>query len=276
MDSLNLFKVRSFFIKSQTHLFIATLNEDPTQTLAHLFAYAIDGRALETTAHALFGEHQKNNHLSAQKLVSLLAKEGLSNADTSRVLNLLSIDKDAQVDFTKFNKAENVVFTEAMSLFLFSWIFGKPPTSPTDGVTFPLLRDGMYAIWSKLGKIYPQPKSEELESLFNQADKSGDGRLNISEFHTFLTNFLKYYRAGILNNIFARIVFNDLWFQDLWNKQKKQDADVQIEFLKASFFKFLQLSLHDKTRAQAAYEIFLQIDTNGSGSISPKELENVL
>jgi len=256
-------------IESQgfTQLVQRTLNEDPAQAIANLLAYNIDGKVLGSVSNVLLSKKQEGNLASYQNLAKTLAKEAMTNHETKRAINLLALDKDAKFSMSDMNS------DEALSLVTFFWIFGSNQISDKDGVTLDTLTTGMYEVWSRLSRLYTPPKREDLESFFKQADKNKDGKLNLNEFHDFLTIFLRSYRAGLLNNLLARLIFNDIWFQDLWKDQQQQEY---IKLAEAAFFKFLQYSLHDNTRAQVAYEIFSYLDSDGTGSISKKEFETLL
>ena len=165
----------------------------------------------------------------------------------------------------------NVLLNEALSLTTFSYNAEKPGAGATIGLQS--VEDGMLAIFKKQLPIYPAPKSQDLESAFNKADKDKDGRLTLPEFRSFLSIFLKSYRNGILNNKLASIIFNDSIFQDLWQDEQRL---TYIESLKASFFKFLNIALHDNVRNQVGSELFGTFDEDKSGSISYKEFRNLM
>jgi len=157
------------------------------------------------------------------KLVQALHEEGVKEDGLPRVLKLVSLDENEDADFTEFRQLSNVIFNEALSVITFAYMIRGRDDGLHAQVDLQTVENAILKIFNQLDNLYPAPRCEDIEFLFEQSDKNKDCYLNIQEFHYLLSVFLRYYKSGIQSNEYANIIFHDHVFADLWVPGKNSE-----------------------------------------------------
>lgn len=251
--------------------------QDTERSLIQLYQYFLSEKLLKNLEHDLFRyiDVDQNGVVTREEYETTLKQANISLPTAQRAYALAAIDNPSRdLGFGDFEIALELLLDESISTVTFAYLLGTPAHSSTVGIDKQTLVTGMKEIFSRLPDTFPQPGSDQFDYLFNQFDADHDNLLNPEEFFHVLSIFLRYYKAGISNNNYAKLVQRDNVFTLLWENENAEAAfKAQQNMLQEGLEDFFQLAVFSRILNTVAGSIFDLIDVNENGVIELDEFK---